>query len=229
MDRLSEEQIAALQQYDSCAVSNAIETFEVRLANEGFTGPGVRALFPGLKPTVGYAVTGRVRTSGPPPRGHKYFDRTDWWNFILSVPEPRIVVLEDVTETPGCGAIWGEVHTNILKKLGCVAGVTNGAVRDVQALGELDFQVYCGSLCVSHSYAHMISFGDPVEIAGLEIATGDLLHGDCHGLVSVPHQIAGDIPARVERMIADERRVLNLCRSNEFSLERLRQAVQEMR
>ena len=228
MNRVSESQVAALERYSSCAVTNAIETFGVRLANEGFTGPGVRSLFPHLKPVVGYAVTGRIKTSGPPPRGHSYFDRTDWWNVILSVPAPRIVVLEDVTETPGWGSIWGEVHINILRRLGCVAAVTNGSVRDVPALSELDFQIYCGSLCVSHSYTHLISFGDTVRIAGLEIATGDLLHGDRHGLVSIPPQIVDGIPARVEQMMTQERRILDACQTGEFSLERLHQAIKEM-
>jgi len=229
MDSLSEEQIEALRKYDSCSVSNAVETFGVRLHNEGFTGPGVRALFPELKPIAGYAVTGRFRTSGPPPRGHNYYDRTDWWNFILTVPAPRIVVLQDVSDQPGMGAVTGEVHVNILRALGCIGAVTNGAVRDTRALAGLDFQVYCGALCVSHSYAHIVSIGDPVEIAGLPVATGDLLHGDRHGVLSIPPDIAPDIPARVERMMAQERPILDACRQTPFSIDRLREVISKLR
>jgi regulator of RNase E activity RraA len=227
MNPLSAEQIAALRRFDSCSISNAIETFNVRLRNEGFTGPGIQALFPNLPPVAGYAVTARFRTSGPPPRGHSYYDRTDWWNFILSVPPPRIVVLEDVTETPGLGAICGEVHASILKGLGCSALITNGAVRDLNAVAPLDFQIYSGALCVSHSYAHIVALDVPVEIAGLPISTGDLLHGDRHGVLQVPHAIAPELPARVERMLAAERRILELCRSDHFSLDQLRRAVAE--
>jgi regulator of RNase E activity RraA len=229
MDPLSEEQLRTLRKYDSCSVSNAVETFGVRLHNEGFTGPGLRALFPEVKPIAGYAVTGRFRTTGPPPRGHSYYDRTDWWNFIATVPAPRIVVLQDISDQPGLGAIWGEVHINILRALGCIGAVTNGAVRDTQALAGLDFQVYCGALCVSHSYAHIVSLGDPVEIAGLPIATGDLLHGDRHGLLSIPPDIAPDIPARVERMVAQERQILDTCRTAPFSLDRLRAEISKIR
>lgn len=229
MDSLTEEQIQALRLYDSCSISNAVETFGVRLHNEGFSGPGLRALFPELQPIAGYAVTGRFRTTGPPPRGHNYYDRTDWWNFILTVPPPRIVVLQDISDQPGMGAVWGEVHVNILRALGCIGAVTNGAVRDTHMLDGLDFQLYCGALCVSHSYAHIVSIGDPVEIAGLPIATGDLLHGDRHGLLSIPPDIVPDIPARVERMAAQERRLLDICRSASFSIEALRDEIGKLR
>ena len=53
---------------------------------------------------IGYAVTARVRFSGPPPAGHSYFDRTDWRSYILTIPEPRMVVIEDSDEQPGVAA-----------------------------------------------------------------------------------------------------------------------------
>lgn len=228
MDSLSEEQIGTLRKYDTCSVSNAVETFGVRLHNEGFTGPGLRALFPEVRPIAGYAVTGRFRTTGPPPRGHSYYDRTDWWNFILTVPAPRIVVLQDISDDPGLGAIWGEVHINILRALGCIGAVTNGAVRDTHALAGLDFQIYCGALCVSHSYAHIVSIGEPVQLAGLPVATGDLLHGDRHGLLNIPADIAPDIPARADRIAARERQILDTCRATPFSVDRLRAKITEL-
>ena len=30
--------------------------------------------------------------------GHAYHDRTDWWNYILSVPAPRFVVVQDIDD-----------------------------------------------------------------------------------------------------------------------------------
>ena len=95
---LTAEQLNALGKLDTCAVSNAIETFEVRLRNEGFADSRVKCQFPELAPVTGYAVTGRIRSSHMPPAGHSYHDRTDWWNYILSIPAPRIVVMEDVIE-----------------------------------------------------------------------------------------------------------------------------------
>src|SRR5438046_2305933 len=91
-NELDAGQLEALRRLDTCTVSNAIETLEVRLRNEGFADSSVRCLFPQLTPMLGYAVTARIRCSGPPIEGHAYLERTDWWNIILSIPAPRVVV-----------------------------------------------------------------------------------------------------------------------------------------
>ena len=96
---MNQELIQSLARLDSCTVANAIETFDVRLRNAGFTDASVHCIFDELPPMVGYAATARVRTSEPPMEGTNYFDRTDWWNHILTIPTPRIVVVED-TEPP---------------------------------------------------------------------------------------------------------------------------------
>ena len=94
---------------------------------------------------LGYAVTLKVRSSSPPTTGGSYLDRTDWWNFILSLPAPRVVVLQDVDSKPGEGSLLGEVHANILRALGCMGAVTNGAVRDVPAAEAMGFQFFAGN------------------------------------------------------------------------------------
>ena len=140
------ETIEALRRYDGGAIANAIETFQVRLRNEGFTDGTIRSLFPDLPPVSGYAATARIRCSGPPPVGQSYDDRTDWWSYIVDVPAPRIVVIEDVDERAGLGALVGHVHAHILRALGCVAYITNGAVRDVDALRAAGLQAFAAHL-----------------------------------------------------------------------------------
>jgi 4-hydroxy-4-methyl-2-oxoglutarate aldolase len=222
---LSPELLHALQALDTCSVSNAIELLGERLRNEGFTRPAIHRITTSSTPLVGHAVTVRIHCSRPPMRGRAYEDRTDWWNYILTIPEPRVVVIEDVDTRPGTGTFLGEVHANILKALGCVGGITNGVVRDVPAIEEMGFQLFAGGMAASHAYAHIVDFGHPVEIAGLPIHPGDLLHGDMHGIVCIPPEHAVGVPDAVARIRAHERRLIDLCRSPEFSLERLRHAV----
>jgi regulator of RNase E activity RraA len=222
---VSLEHLEALRKLDSCTLANVIETFDVRLRNEGFADSRIRCLFEQLPPMVGYAVTARIRCSNPPPVGFSYFDRTDWWDQIRQIPEPRIFVVQDMDGRPGLGALLGEVHTTILKALGCLGAVTNGAVRDLPAIEAAQFPLFAGNVAVSHAYAHFIDFGTPVVIAGLKINPGDLLHGDRHGLLSIPHRIAADIPAVAARMIEQEEKIIALCHSTDFSLEKLREAV----
>src|SRR5579864_4845782 len=98
---LADDQLSALRQFDTCMVANAIETFNVRLRNTGFTDGKVRCMFPGAPPMVGYAVTGRLRSGEPPIAGAFFHDRADLWTRIQEVPAPRVLVLEDVDEKPG--------------------------------------------------------------------------------------------------------------------------------
>src|SRR6266581_3635409 len=110
---ITSQQLEALRRLDTCTVANAIETFDVRLRNEGFADASVRCLCPRRSAMLGHAATVKVHCSSPPPDRHHYLDRTDWWNFILTIPAPRVVVIEDVDEAPGTGSLLGEVHTNI--------------------------------------------------------------------------------------------------------------------
>jgi len=135
---LTPEVIDRYRRLDGASVSNAIETFGLRLRNEGFADASLRCLVPDQAPAIGYAVTARIRCSAPPPVGLSYHDRTDWWHYIVSTPAPRIVVVQDEDEHPGLGAFVGDVHTAILQALGCVGYATNGTVRDVAAVRALE-------------------------------------------------------------------------------------------
>ncbi len=223
--RLTAEQLENLRRLDACTVADAIETFRERLRNEGFTDGLVRCLFPHLPPMVGYAATVKIRGSAPPVAGRQYQDRTDWWDYILSVPAPRVVVVQDVATQPGTGSLLGAVHVNILRALGCVGAVTNGAVRDLRAAEALQFPLFAGHVSVSHAYVHIIEFGTPVEVNNLKAHSGDLLHGDLQGVQSVPQDIAAQIPAVAARMAEKAAALISLCQSPEFSVEKLRAAV----
>jgi len=196
--------------------------------NTGFTDSSVRCLFPDFPAIAGYAATARVRSSDPPLAGHSYYDRTDWWNYIIGIPAPRIVVLEDVDPHPGLGALIGEVHANILFALGGVGVVTNGAVRNLDAARVIRLQVFAGNLSVSHAYAHVFDFGDSVTVGRMKVKPGDLLHGDSHGVQTVPAEIAEKIPDVADRITGQKQRLVTLCHSPAFSLEKLRAAVKDL-
>ena len=207
---------------DTCTVSNAIERLNVRLRNEGFVVGTARCRFPNLEPMLGYAVTGRIRSSSPPMSGSCYWDRVDFWEHLASSRRPSVLVLQDVDISPGFGAFVGDIHANISSALGCVGYVTNGAVRDLPSVRDLGFHMFSGCIAVSHAYAHLVEFGQPVEIGGLKIAPGDLVHGDRHGVHTIPLEIVSEIPAVASKLLEEERELVEFCRSAKFSLEGLR-------
>ena len=218
---VSRATLEQLQQIDACEVSNAIEHFRVRTRNEGFVNSSVRCMFPELKPRVGYAFTACIRTSSTPVTGQCYFDRIDWWSYVNEMPAPRFLVVQDIDHMPGVGALFGEVHASIAAALQCVAYLTIGAVRDLPAVEASGFQLFAGGVSVSHAYAHIVEFGEPVEIGGLHVRPGDLLHGDRHGVVSIPLGVAAEVPLVARRMAESETELINFCRSKDFSFEKL--------
>jgi 4-hydroxy-4-methyl-2-oxoglutarate aldolase len=225
---LSETELGALRRLDSCLVSNAVETFEVRLRNTGFADARIRCMFEDFPPMVGYAATARVRSGEPPMAGRIYHDRTDWWSSILQIPAPRVVVLEDGDKPPGLGAFLGDMHAAILRALGCVGYVTDGAVRELPRVRESGLQLFAGNVAVSHAYAHIFDIGGTVKVGDLEVHPGDLLHGDRHGLLSVPLEIAAQVPAAAARLQASEKLIIDFCRSKDFSVEKLREMVNKL-
>jgi len=138
---------------------------------------------------------------------------------------PRIVVAQDIASHPGLGALLGQVHFNIQRALGCVGVVTNGAVRSIPTAEALRFQIFADKVSVSHAYTHIVEFGTPVEVDGLKVHSGELLHGDQHGVQSIPLGIVAQIPPIAARISARKRELIALCQSPEFSLEELRAAI----
>ncbi len=122
----------------------------------------------------------------------------------------------------------GEIHAAIGVALNCVGCVTNGAVRDLPAVEAMGFQMYANHTSVSHAYAHIIDFGEPVEIGSLKISSGDLLHGDRHGVVNIPLSVADQVPDEAAKINAEERELVQFCRSPRFSLEELSERIQNM-
>ncbi|HKN15817.1 MAG TPA: RraA family protein [Candidatus Sulfotelmatobacter sp.] len=226
---LTDEDLDALRQFDTCMVANAIESFRVRLFNTGFADASIRCMFPDAPPMVGYAVTARLRSGEPPMVGARFRDRAEFWNSILDVPAPRILVLEDMDDPPGRGAFVGDMHAAILKALGCVGYLTNGAVRELPSVRTMGVQLFAGSVAVSHAYAHIFEIGAKVNVGGLEVRPGDLLHGDRHGVLTIPLEVATRIPAAAERLKQAEQEVVNFCRSRDFSVARLRDVLNTLR
>jgi len=222
---LTPQQLESLRRLDACVLANAIETFHERLRNEGFMDQTVRCLFPRLQPMLGFAATVKIRGSAPPTANGAFPDRTDWWDYIVSLPAPRVVVVQDASSRPGLGSLVGAVHMNILRALHCGGVVTYGSVRDIPAAESAGFHFFAGSVSVSHAYIHIVEMGEPVQVGGLKIKSGDLLHGDLHGIQSIPLDIASRVPAVADKIQAREQALIALCRSPDFTLEKLRAAI----
>jgi 4-hydroxy-4-methyl-2-oxoglutarate aldolase len=214
---VSDDTLDALRAFCTPSISNGIETFGVRGRHEGFMDASIRCVFPHMAPMVGYAATAKIRAAAPGDR----LAPSELWAHVQSIPAPRVVVVEDLDDPPGVGALWGEVNGNIHRALGCIGVVTNGSVRDLDEVDALGFHFFAGSVGVSHAYVHIVEVGTPVAVGGLTVRPGDLLHGDKHGVISIPHEIADALPDAVRKMEAEERKTIDYCKRPDFSIEGL--------
>jgi 4-hydroxy-4-methyl-2-oxoglutarate aldolase len=215
-------ELEALRALNTPTVANAIERFDKRPRHLGFMGPEVRCIFPEMPPIVGYAATARIMAEQPAD-GPRAPSRHDYWDSILSVPAPRIAVIQDLDQPPAIGSFWGEVNGNIHRALGCAGTITNGGVRDLDEVRALGFQMFASAVIVSHAYVHLVEFGTPVKVGGLVVRPGDLIHADKHGAIVIPHEIARDVPAAAAEVERMERRIINYCQSHEFDVAGLKE------
>jgi regulator of RNase E activity RraA len=143
------------------------------------------------------------------------------YSYVRTIRSPRIVVVKDLDDPPAHGSLWGEVHATIFGALGCVGCVTDGAVRDLDEARGMGFHFFAAGPSVSHAYVRVETVGEPVEIGGLVVAPGDLLHADKHGVLKIPLEIAAELPAAADRVIDSEQALLRWVRSNDFDPDRL--------
>ncbi len=225
---LSPAELEALRRINTPTIANAIETFNLRPRNQGYMSPEVRCLFPDLGVMVGYAVTAKMMAEQPAAEGEEA-SRFDYWDYILTMPAPRIAVIQDLDRRPAIGSFWGEVNANIHRALGCVGAITNGGVRDLDEVRALGFHLFAAETVVSHAYVHLVDFGGPVEVGGLLVKPGDLIHADKHGAIIIPHEIAHEVAAAAARVEAAERKIIDYCQSSDFSVEQLKALWRELR
>ena len=228
MNTHSADQLEILTQWDTPTVCNALELVMPERRGYGFTVEQVVCLDPKLKPVVGYARTARCATRTPAHESAEVLQarRLAYYEYVADPPQPSIAVIEDIDHDSGVGAFWGEVQTNIHKGLGCVGGVTSGAMRDLDDCAP-EFQLLARRVVPSHIHNRVVDFGNQVEVLGMVVNHGDLIHADRHGAVVIPEEAVGLLPAAVDLMIRKEAVLLEAARRPSLDIDALRKAFTE--
>ena len=220
---LSERQIAELRQFDSATIANAIEQFGVRDRTEGFLGMSVRCLFPHLEePMVGYAVTAKGDSTAY-GRAYDPLHRVPLLELLTESPKPGVVVIQACGNRPERSCFCGDVMCAEIKVLGGVGVVTDGGVRDLEAVEALGIHYFAAGVTVSHGTIKLYEIGQPVAIDGVPIRTGDLVHGDANGVVVIPNQIAYQVADAARAVLERERARKDLVLGPDFTLDNYRE------
>jgi regulator of RNase E activity RraA len=91
----------------------------------------------------------------------------------------------------------GEMMATTMKRVGAIGLVTNGGLRDIKEVTTLGgFHYFGRGLVVAHGQPCIYDVGATVNVCGMEVRPGDLLHGDENGVTVVPAEIASRVAAQ---------------------------------
>ncbi len=213
-----------LAKFDTPTICNALEVALGTRFITGFTRQRLIAAFPKLPPIVGYARTVTVRCSVPFDPVARKERLLAYYEYLSQGPRPTVSIVQDVDSQPGLGAFWGEVNTNVHWGLGCVGAVTNGSMRDLDMMCP-QFQCLAATLSPSHAFIQVVDFGKPVDVLGMAVSDGDIVHADYHGAVVIPPAALEKLPAAIDLMARTEKVVLEAARQPGFSAAKMREAM----
>jgi regulator of RNase E activity RraA len=208
--------IDRLRAVDSPTLANAVELLGIRPNHEGFTPAEIRCLFPELGRLCGYAVTAHVETvSQTEPCDNSVF--IDLYRAVEKSPKPAVIAFQEV----------GEVMGTVFTRLGAVGLVSDCAVRDIAEVRALGFRYFARGSVSSHANFRIVRVGVPVQIMGMVVRPGDILHGDENGVLLIPPSAAENALDRVDTIRSRERELLDYVRSPNFTLDGLKGRIVE--
>lgn len=158
---------------------------------------GVRPFHQCKTTMVGRALTVRTR-----PGDNLYIHRA------LGMIEPGDVVVVD-----GGGdtsrALIGEIMMSIARSRGASGLVLDGAIRDADAIANSDFPVFAKTAI--HRGPYKDGPGEinvPVCVGGMMVNPGDIVVGDCDGVVAFSAAIADTLLQAVQQQDEKEQQIL---------------------
>lgn len=222
---LSPEALDQLRKYDTPTVCNVIELFDVRPRNEGYMDQRIQSCFPQLPPMVGYASTATFRSAAP-AGGDAYSSLEKQVAAFAQSPYPPIVVFQDLDD-PSAGATFGEIMCTTYKAFGAAGLITSGTGRDLEQVGALEFPIFTNGAICSHGHCCIPEIQIPVDVGGVTVRPGDLLHGDRNGVTTIPPNIAPSVAGACEEFTRAEAVVLEYLKSGDVTDAGLSQATAE--
>lgn len=112
---------------------------------------------------------------------------------IETTPEGWALVIDSMGDVRS-GSV-GDILIKRLQVRGAAALVTDGALRDTPAIGDMRFPAFCAGAAAPASVATLYAadLQVPIGCAGVAIFPGDILVGDAEGVVAVPRHLAEDV------------------------------------
>jgi len=213
---ISPADLALLKKYDTPTICNVVELWDLRPRTAGYMDARIKACYPKLPPMVGYASTATFRSAFPPTSGNVYSGLDQQVAAFADIPGPPVVVFQDL-DSPVMAATFGEVMCTTYKAFGAVGLITSGAARDLEQVGAMDFPCFADGAICAHGFCHILELHIPVHVGGVLVKPGDLLHGDCNGVSTIPNEIASEVAHACAEFVAAEQVVLDYLKGSHLN------------
>lgn len=105
--------------------------------------------------------------------------------------------------------IWGEVMSIAAIEKGISGLVVYGSVRDKKDIVSLGFPVFSSGVCIKGTTKAAPGFiNKPIYISDAMIGPGDIVRGDCNGVVVIKYGDIGGVISKAEEIVEKEKKVI---------------------
>lgn len=185
---------ARLAALDTCAVSDAMDKFNLRGVVLGIRPLSV------VSRIVGRVVTVKLKVKGAEqPKQHL-------GTAAVEAASPGDVIVVDHRGRIDVAG-WGGILSSAAKARGVAGVIVDGACRDIDESRDLAFPVFAREAVPITARGRIVeeSFNEKIEIGDVEVCPGDLVIADGSGVVFVPGGSAEDVISAAESIVAREK------------------------
>jgi regulator of RNase E activity RraA len=91
--------------------------------------------------------------------------------------------------------LWGELLSTAARTRGALGTVTDGYVRDVRRIIQMNYPVFAAGMrpVDSRGRSIVMEYDEPIECGGVPVRKGDLIFGDIDGIVVIPQEVTEEV------------------------------------
>lgn len=207
------EKIEKLKDYDTPSITNVVASYPkspkycLNLYDawygKWYTDQRLKCMFPEVGRVAGLAVT---CTYSMPGTVSEPFKLRHVLREIKKNDVPSIVVIKQdfPEEIKNRNGLCGGNMTTAFKAAGAVGILSDGPSRDLDEIRPMGMQYMLTGVCAGHGPFEIVAVNTPVEVCGMEVQEGDIIHMDENGAVKFPVAYIDQVLERLEILSARE-------------------------
>ena len=190
--------VARAAKLDTATLSDALDKL-------GIAGQCYR-----IKPRdVDFKMAGRAWTLLYGPAGNPPGTVGD---YIDDVPPGSVIVLDNGGRDNA--TVWGDILTEIAHRRGIAGTLIDGVCRDTHLCRSLGYPIFSKDhwMRTGKDRVQVEATGVPVNIGDARVAPGDIVKGDCDGVIVIPKEHEDRVLDTAEAIEAAEEQIRNAVR-----------------